>query len=285
MNKAVILGSSGFVGSRLANVLRESFELYGADILPGPETQLVDDLTNEKVWGELPEKVDLVINCAAVVGQRINVPESDYFRINSYLPLRAGRYAESAGALYIHLSTSGIYGFREGLSTENTTPNPGDIYSLSKYLGELSCIKLLNKDSLLVLRLNFPFGQSQKKGLIPGLIHKILNGFPVTLNTADGKPVISPIWIEDLVELIKCAWGKKLYGVYNCGGTEHLSILQISEIIGKHTCRKVLFSYIDKPCLDLMCNSEKLYNDCGYFLSYSLDHLLEEMSNQSLPGK
>ena len=282
MRTVVILGSSGYIGSMLSSVLRKTCEVYGVDIFPGTETNIICNPINEDLHDKLPDKVDFVINSAAIVGVHSNIPEIDYFLTNSYLPLQAGRYAESSKAHYLFFSTTGVYGYREKAVTEKTHPNPADIYSLSKYLGELNCLHLLNKKNLMIIRLNFPYGPGQQTGVLAGLIRKINNGLPVTLNTKDGRPVISPIQIEDLISLVKIALKKKLFGIYNCGGQEHLSILEISNRIAKLMLKEVKFSLINKPCLNLMCNSEKIYNDCGYKPSVSTNDGLKEAINQYL---
>ena len=270
MKEVVVLGSSGFVGSCLAAAMRATHRVHGVDCMSGSETQLHVDLMDEDGWGKLPKSADVVINATGIVGVQPDVPERYYVLVNSYMPLRAGRYAATVGAHFIHLSTAGVYGFRDELSTETTPVNPQDIYTLTKYQGELACAHLLPKSRLLILRLNFPYGPGQKKGLFPTLIGRILNGESVILHTEDGRPRISPIHIEDLCALVLRAINKKVIGVYNCGGTEHYSILEISEMTGTLSGRKVVFSRGGSPCSDLMCDSKPLYTACEYRPTLSL---------------
>ena len=56
---------------------------------------------------------------------------------------------------------------------------------------------------IVILRLFFPFGPGQKvPRLFPSLIGRIARGETIDINTSLGRPIINPVYIEDLVDQI-----------------------------------------------------------------------------------
>ena len=259
MNNIVVLGSSGYVGAALAAVLGISaISVRGVSSRPGRHTHIEADLTDPKVWEVLPQSVDAVINAAAIVGQRPEVSEQEYTLANVLIPQMAAKYAASAGAFLLHLSTAGVYGYRDKPSTEATPPNPPDIYNITKYQGETACFEACPPDRLAILRLSFPYGSNQARGLVPTLIRRIRTGEPVILNTRDGRPRVSPLHLDDCCAAILAVLDKRVNGVYNCSGIEDVSILELSEILGEIIGNTPILDHKDDPCKDLLVDSRAL---------------------------
>ena len=268
--QAVILGASGFVGAHVAGTLAADLSVLGVGRRPGPYVQIVLDLAEWDDWASIPRSADVVINAAGLVGRRPEFTEKDYLLANVYIPRMAARFAAKVGAHLLQISTTGIYGFRDGPATEETTPRPQDAYNITKYLGEIACAHTLHAEKLTILRLSFPYGSGQRRGLLPSLVGRIAAGEAVALNTEDGCPRVCPLFIADCSAAIKTVVDNEVTGVFNCGGAETVSIMELAMILGEAMGQQVRFAAGGTPCTDLLVDSSKLQDRCGWRPAVSL---------------
>ena len=277
MNRIVILGSTGHVGAELASLLGSTSSICGVARTPGANTHIVVDLTDASAWDDMPRAADAVINAAAIVGQRPEILEQEYVLANARIPMMAAQYAKDVDAHLLHLSTAGVYGFRDDFATEATPPCPQGTYNITKLQGEEACAKTCAPDRLTILRLSFPYGPRQRRGLVPTLIKRIGTGKPVALNTPDGRPCITPLHIKDCCHAVSTVLEKRLQGVYNCSGNEGISILALSAILGNIMGHLPTFTYTDSPCKDLLVDSGALQKAIDWQPSIPLKEGLKEV--------
>jgi len=153
MNRILVLGASGMLGSQVLMELSKnlSLEVFGTvrnasslDKFPagirsmlktGVDIQDVDSLA--RVVCDC--KPTVIINCVGVVKQLaaandplITIP------INSVFPHRLLSIANLIGASVIHISTDCVFNGLKGMYKETDAPDANDLYGRSKYLGELS---------------------------------------------------------------------------------------------------------------------------------------------------
>ena len=153
MNRILVLGASGMLGSQVLMELSKnlSLEVFGTvrnasslDKFPagirsmlktGVDIQDVDSLA--RVVCDC--KPTVIINCVGVVKQLaaandplITIP------INSVFPHRLLSIANLIGARVIHISTDCVFNGLKGMYKETDAPDANDLYGRSKYLGELS---------------------------------------------------------------------------------------------------------------------------------------------------
>jgi dTDP-4-dehydrorhamnose reductase len=112
------------------------------DCLQAPGFSLIDrvDLTNPKDLAErLPRgDVSVVINCAGLIKQRPAATDPmAVMQSNALMPLRLAQWCETRGARLIHISTDCVFSGKRGGYSEADTPDPVDLYGLSKLLGEV----------------------------------------------------------------------------------------------------------------------------------------------------
>lgn len=252
-----ILGADGFVGRHLTRTLRDRVTVIRVCHREGGDADLWGDLSTAEPWGRLPP-CDAIVNAAGLVGSRPGVDTGDYLDANTLLALRAAAHAHVSGAHLLQLSTAGVCGFRDEVITEATGPEPGDAYSLSKYLGEQACQRGYHDLRLTILRLSFPYGPGQRRGLVPTLAATVRKGAAVRLNTADGAPRVSPLFVEDLCAAVRRVLERQSLGLYNCGGSESYTIRQLSEEIAVALGLPCRFEVVDTPCADLRVDSTTL---------------------------
>lgn len=264
-----ILGADGFVGRHLTRTLCDGATVIKVCHRQGGEADLWGDLSTAEPWARLP-RCDAIVNAAGLVGLRPGVDMEAYLEANTLLAWRAAVHAHASGAHLLQLSTSGVCGFRDEVITEATGPEPGDVYSLSKFLGEQACQRGYRDLPLTILRLSFPYGPGQRRGLVPTLAATVRAGATVRLNTAAGAPSISPLFVDDLCAAVRRVLERQSLGLYHCGGSEACSIRQLSEEIALVLGLPCRFEVVDTPCAHLRVDSTALATALSWTPAVSL---------------
>jgi dTDP-4-dehydrorhamnose reductase len=153
MANILVTGAHGTLGHVVCRVLSQKHRVIGTcrgprssyaalDCLQTPDFSLIDrvDLTDPKALAErLPQSdVSMVINCAGLIKQRpaANDPMAT-MQVNALMPLRLAQWCEARGARLVHISTDCVFSGKRGGYSEADTPDPVDLYGLSKLLGEV----------------------------------------------------------------------------------------------------------------------------------------------------
>jgi nucleoside-diphosphate-sugar epimerase len=206
----------------------------------------------------LPRHIDTVIHAAGLVGQ-IASSSQLYQRVNVDATRELAEYAVSAGASrFVFLSTGGIYQPSEQRLTEESAVSPQDAYATSKRAAESVLSSFDSEFAVQVLRLFFPFGPTQQGRLIPNLIEGIRQGRPVSLMNVSGQPVVTPIFIDDLVEYVRRVLDIPDGLLANVAGDEAVSIRGLADMIGKTLGRNVAFEVRESQTPCNWCGSNDL---------------------------
>ncbi len=128
--RVLVVGGSGMVGSALR------FELPRAGLSIESPGRDVFNITGSRV-SDLPlHDFDYVVNAAGLTNVRSEAGFHDFLLANSVFPYRLADRCEAKGVRLIHLSCEGVFDGKQGLYTEESSPNASDIYGRSKALGE-----------------------------------------------------------------------------------------------------------------------------------------------------
>ncbi len=164
MKKLLITGSSGHSGSQIAKLLQSSFEVIGLDRIPGPETKLIGDLTDEEFISESMKGIHYVIHTAALHAPHVAThSRKDFVDTNITGTLNLLEAASKNGVEgFVYTSTTSLYG--ESMSnndsavwiTEEVQTKPRDIYDITKIAAEELCKDFFNQENLktVVLRVS-----------------------------------------------------------------------------------------------------------------------------------
>ena len=141
MNKILILGSTGLLGSSLLKYFskQNDIECFGLIRKNSDKKKLknIKDVKffkiNYKNKNDIQKilnktKPDLIINCIGVVKQLINNNEfSEIVRINSFLPHYLAEIANSQNNIrFIHFSTDCVFSGKKGNYVETDIPDAKD---------------------------------------------------------------------------------------------------------------------------------------------------------------
>lgn len=222
--KALVLGSSGFLGSYLGFRLPKlGFETHGVSRASAPwfrQNTRVDS-GSEMVETIRGGKFDVVINAVALASHEACERDSALaFQVNQELPASWARECDKSGAQFVHISTDAVFsGDSEVAYVEDDVAEPSGVYGLSKLAGERAVLAA-NPDAL-VLRTNF-FGWSAGGDI--GILDFFASAF------SDKKPitgftdyVVSSVYVGHLVEAMAQAVDQGRSGTFHAVASDAMS--------------------------------------------------------------
>lgn len=256
--KILITGCTGFIGSKLIDLLLEAdhhiYCISRKDACPAGVrvNHLQYDLSKQLNYSVLPSGLDCIIHLAAVMPGAIK--NSEMFLVNTFGTLSLLEYGEKVGIKkFIFVSSGAVYGYSNKPLSEESPINALDFYGLSKYQSELLVNYYSHRFSTVILRLFFPYGSGQINGVVPLLTNKIKNNEQIIFYNQD-NPKINPIYIADVSKTIsRCLLLEGQY-IFNVSGDKVVSIKELVILIGKYLGLKPLFKYV---------NNDKITNLIG----------------------
>ncbi|MFU0823722.1 NAD-dependent epimerase/dehydratase family protein [Clostridium sp.] len=269
--RLLITGGTGFIGSNLIELLGSTYECINIGRNKNEKCENIKWNLKDPLYNFNIPQVDAIIHCASIVGNK-NIPKSEYIDVNLKSTLELLELSVKNNIKrFIYISSGGVYGYSEKILTEENNCYPQDIYSMSKYLSEELCRLYENKISIVILRMFFPYGNGQNGRLISSLINNILQGNKIILNK-NGLPIINPIHINDVVEIIKGIIESNCRGVFNVCGNEYFSVEEL--------CRKIALSiginnlklvHTESEVKNLMGSNKKICDLLNYSMKINIE--------------
>ncbi len=281
--KILITGAAGFIGSYLVRGLRDTDQVYGlvrkkAQLEEGPSRTVIEcDLSLPLALSVLPKNIDAIVHLA-----QANVPfpdkAGDLFRVNTVSTQELLDYGRQAGIKsFIYASSGSIYGQGKTAFKEDDIPQPRDFYSVSKYSSELLIGQYRPYFNTAVLRFFAPYGQGQKRRLIPNLIERVKNGEEIQVYN-DGNPKMNPIYVTEVVEIIKRLLKLNGHFILNVGGERAYFIKEIADLAGRLTGVMPRYKFLTDPSKqDLFGDISRMKSQIGFEPRISLSEGLRLM--------
>jgi UDP-glucose 4-epimerase len=296
MNKYVITGGAGFIGSHIAEYLsKEGHEVIVLDNLrTGFESNLKGlnvkfekgDIRDKKLVENLVNNATAVFNLAALV----SVPESllqiqECIEINSIGTINILEAArENKGCKVVLSSSAANYGNNPVLpKVESMTPEPMTPYAITKLDGEFYLKMYQEQWNIPTTSLRYfnVFGprqnpQSAYAAAVPIFINKALQNEPITIY-GDGSQTRDFIYVKDVVQANILA-SKKGNEVYNVALGHSTSILKLATKIIEITNSKSKIKFLEERPGDIkhsIANPAK-FNQLGFQPKYTIEKALEE---------
>lgn len=253
MNKYLITGGAGFIGSNLTDeLIKLGNEIVVLDNLStgkkenlNPQAKFIKaDIRNLEEIRPAFEKIDGVFHAAALPRVQFSIEnpvETNEINVSGAINvLIASRDAKVKRVVYS--ASSSVYGNTEVLPTrENTKPNPMSPYGLQKYIGEEYCrlFSLLYGLETVSLRYFNVYGPRMvDSGAYLTVIKVFLNqkaaGEPFTI-TNDGTQTRDFTHIRDVARANILAMQSLNVGkgeAINIGAGKNYSVNQIADLIG-----------------------------------------------------
>ena len=290
---AIVTGGAGFIGSHLSKYLiSKGIKVTVIDnFSTGSELNLKSirnkitlvscDISDNSI-DDYFQNVDVVFNCAAIVGVKLatskplEVLDQNISNVRKILDL-----CRKNNALHIFISSSEVYGNSLDMPvSENSVLVPVSPYGLSKIVGETYCSSFKRKYGInsIIIRLFNVYGPGQDTNglswVLPSFIIKLLKNKKISIH-GSGNHTRDFTFIDDTIRGIFLASVKGTYGeAYNIGTGVETSITDLGKLVIKkmnlsndksHFIRNRSFQ-IYRRCADI----SKAKNDLGYTPSISL---------------
>jgi UDP-glucose 4-epimerase len=189
--------------------------------------------------GSLPE-VDAVAHFAQA---NVAFPDqaATLYAVNTGSTLQLLEHARRCGAeRFLYASSASVYGFGDRPFAETDPVAAHDFYATTKINSEqlVGCYGRFFGTS--VFRLVAPYGPGQAARMIPGVIGRVRDGRPVTLN-GGGRPRMNPIYVDDAVQVFVAALELDGNNVVNVAGDDVVGIREIGELAGEALGREPFF--------------------------------------------
>ncbi len=296
MNRILLLGGAGYLGSRLTKTLLKNSQnkvcvydkcLYGRM----PLTTFIDDENFSFIDGDVrdDEKLintisnfDIVINLAALVGMPLcNKNPTDTFLVNQRVSEILNKNLTKEQILFFNNTNSG-YGQTDGksLCVETDPLTPISSYGITKCNAE----KVTSEhENFLVFRLATVFGSSPRPRtdlLVNNLVLRAIKDKSIVLY--ENSFMRNYLHIQDYCDAIVFSlenWDNVKNEIYNLGNDNlNCSKLDLVKKIQEHIPLEIIKAEInsDKDMRNYIVSSQKFYNK-GFTCKHDLDFGIREL--------
>lgn len=234
--RILVTGITGFIGGHFWEEFSQSFDLVGVarqdqKVTKNPKI-IPADLQKRDFTKDFPDRMDVVLHLAQAP---ISFPyhANEMLAVNTSATQELADYAIKAGVQhFVYASTGNVYKYSTAPRRENDPLEANSFYELSKIAAE-NILKLYEEFfHVSVLRLFTPYGPNQTGRMIPKLIDLVKSGQPILLKNG-GQPKITPIYISDVVEVIRKVLFRNETFTTNVTGPSAVTVKEIATIAGQ----------------------------------------------------
>ncbi len=308
MEKAVVTGGAGFVGSHLSEELsKRGYQLVIVDNLSTGKREniasIIDNKNVEFIKGSITDlpllqkafkDADYVFHLAAAasVPKSIENPQESHEvnvtgTLNVLIAARDNKVKK-----VVNVSSCAIYGDAPGLPKKEDMPvNPLSPYSVTKLAAEEYCqiFQQVYRLPTVSLRYFNIFGprqnpDSEYSAAIPKFIKLKLQGKTVDIY-GDGKATRDYVYVSDAVTALITAAESDASGIYNIGSGKSITINELVELISRLTGNNTPPVYGPPRPGDVLhsLGDASKARAFGYSPSYSLEEGLKETIRYMTP--
>jgi dTDP-4-dehydrorhamnose reductase len=242
MERVLITGASGLLGSNLVLELSRRFEIaatYYQHPLHLDDCEMIPmNITQANEAWAIIRRVEphVVIHCAAET--RVDYCEEypdEAFRTNVAGTQNLAKATAHIGAKFVYISTDSVFDGQIGMYNEEASPNPPNVYARTKLAGE-QVVKQHVVNHLIVRTNIYGWNARPKFSLAEWILDRLDHG-QIVPGFAD--VYFSPILVNDLAEILVHMINADLQGVYHAGASEHCSKLDFAGVLCKMFDRDV----------------------------------------------
>ena len=238
MKKVLVVGSSGLLGSRIIEIGRNGYEMFGTyskHNTMAENSYHLDSLVREQVFTVIKEmNPDFVIDTHAITNlDYCEIHKEEAWEVNVEGAKNIAEASESVGAKYVFLSTDNVFDGTKETYVEMDKTHPLNQYGKTKVAVE----EMLENSGVdfVVIRtaVLYGIGGIGKPSFATWLISKLRNGEEVKVVTDQES---NPTFVDSLAELVLSLCEKDEKGIFHVAGKDCLSryefSLQIAESFG-----------------------------------------------------
>lgn len=234
MEKIIVTGASGLLGSKIVGKTEKKYAVYPTHAtLPLSPNSLKMNITDESEVKRVFSKIkpNVVIHTAAETNvDKCENDKNRALRVNAEGTKFLAEACRQIDARIVYVSTDYVFDGEKGLYTEEDEPKPVNYYGLTKLMGEEYVAELC--EGCVILRTSVLYGVHAEKPNFALWVIKSLKEKKRLTVVEDHYN--SPTFADNLAEVILEIIDKRLEGVYHTAGSERISrygfALKIAEI-------------------------------------------------------
>lgn len=301
MNRILVTGPSGFIGSELCRefsgcskyTLYRFFRTAPRSLSSNPTVYQVGDINGQTIFPLNVVKPDVVVHSAALAHNPQGIDdESAYFSVNTEGTLNFAKQCASVGVKrFIFISSIGVHGQNSNYKLDEQSPKrPYNAYTRSKSMAEDGLLDIGNSTNMEIVILRLPLVYGAKA---PGNFHSLLSlaatGLPLPFASINNRR--SLIYVGNVVHCIKCCLDapRAANQVFCISDGYDISlrdlIYKIRSNLGGHillfSCPKFFFrvlgfifrrkDFVDKLIGDLLVDSSKARDVLDWTPRFTID--------------
>lgn len=298
-----LTGGTGFIGRRFANAARtQGYRIRHlarnpGSVDPADELRLLD-LRQGLIDADALTGCDAVVHLAAHIPRDHADPaEAEHcWQTNALGTLRLAEAAVRAGvSRFVHTTSANAYAAWEKAPAETAAmfPRSRGYYLGSKIMQEIYAEEFCRhaRLPLATMRLGSVYGPGQTTGVVAALASAIANHRPVTLQNG-GSFGADFVHVDDVVEALMLAIGKRAEGPFNVGSGVRTTIGRLARMLialtGQDAALLKLEAESDTGDTGFPALSIKRLRKLGYVprkLSTGLTSLAESSRSSAYPPK
>jgi len=233
--KLLISGISGLLGSNLAYILRDKYEITGLYnshkvFIPGVDSFKVNITDKQSVKKLISGyKPDIILHCASLTDiDYCEKNKEETRRVNVDGTKNIASLCSNQDTRLLYISTDSVYDGKKGNYTEDDPVSPSNYYGLTKYEAEDAIKKHKNH---IIIRTNiFGWNIQNKHSLAEWILYNLqrgcgINGFK--------DAVFSSIYTIEFAGIIDKMFDKDLTGIFNLASRNSLSKYEFAVLIAE----------------------------------------------------
>lgn len=288
MKRILITGVNGLIGSTIAEYLLGNYEVIGTSIedsnITGLDFKYIkSDITHKTTLEQLPERVDIVVHCAAII------THDNYSNLllnaNCLGVQNIAAYANGVGCeKVVYFSSLPIIGKPTIIPiTEEHPINPPTVYHITKYFGEQVLQLLMGEEKVVIFRITSPIGRKTAPNkIVPVFVKNAIENVDYNL-LGQGKRIQNYIDVRDIAKATECAIVKNAFGVFNIASEMSYSNKELAELcidlFGSKS--NIYYNGIDREeDYQWVISTQKAHKVLGFEAQYSLVDTLKEIGKK-----
>jgi dTDP-4-dehydrorhamnose reductase len=269
--KILVTGASGFLGTKVMNILKDSFELTGTYHNKKKEGFVYLDLADRDSTLRVVEqtKPDVILHTASLA----NVDECELDKEKAKLVNIVGTQniieaARKVNAKLVYISTDFVFDGEEGDYKESYIPKPLSFYAKTKLMAEVKVVE--SGLEYLIIRPEVLYGYNgdgTERSFVFWVYESLKDGKTIKIVNDQFN---TPTLVDDIAFALKVLIEKGCIGIYHVAGSERLSrydmAVKVAETFGfdKSLVRPISAAELKQPAprpLDSSLNITKLLKE------------------------
>ena len=233
MDKLLVTGASGLLGSKIVGLAREDYEvipLHNTNSLHPNSLKL--DITNQNQVFNLFNKLkpDAAIHTASETNvDKCETEKKLAWEVNADGTRNIAEACQTSGAKLLYISTDYVFNGKKGNYNEEDEPNPINYYGVTKLEGENQVIQ--HCKNYAILRTSVLYGwHPWKQNFATWAINELKQNKEITVVEDHYN---TPTLADNLAEMAIEAIPKDLQGVYHACGSERIGRYEFARQIAR----------------------------------------------------